>query len=541
MGIILGALGGGGAAIENAGARMQQSDLDTERATTLQKQASDLETQRQITVLQAQQILPMVRASTLASGGSMEDVTNNVVNALGKINGGQSVSQAVQGMTGGAAGSSSGSAASASTPSQGSQSSPSALNLDAISQKFNIPIESLRNDLIWNEGKGIANMINERTKPQKEVVNGVLIDKNATPTGFVDGQVFTSSNGQTIQLNKGPDGSVRVSTPQGALEAQAAQAKVAAGVKTATTPIKVYNPTTKREEFTTEANVIGVKPQPGVTGNFYGNSQDAAMAIANIKDPQDRVNAQAAFEAQMRANGGTLPPAPTAEGNPAGGVAAGPSASEAATAKGAETFATTRGKNAADYENSLNEKVRQGGELNIRLQEQLQALNQFRAGGGAETRAALAQMAQAIPGMPNSVINGLAGGSLAASQEFQKLSAQTAMESLKQAMGGSGRITQAEFKVFQANNPNISMDPNAIKKISDFTTHVFSRDLAEQQAYGAFVKSGGDPGDFPSTWAQMQTKLGYTNPALRANDPSAGVPATAQASSTGWSVRIIPR
>jgi len=48
------------------------------------------------------------------------------------------------------------------------------------------------------------------------------------------------------------------------------------------------------------------------------------------------------------------------------------------------------------------------------------------------------------------------------------LAAQTAMESLKQAMGGSGRITQAEFKVFQQNNPNIELDPRAIDKIYEF-------------------------------------------------------------------------
>jgi hypothetical protein len=46
-GIILGALGGAGAAAQEAGSTMMKSDLDTERQLAVQKQGSDLELQRQ--------------------------------------------------------------------------------------------------------------------------------------------------------------------------------------------------------------------------------------------------------------------------------------------------------------------------------------------------------------------------------------------------------------------------------------------------------------------------------------------------------------
>jgi hypothetical protein len=49
--------------------------------------------------------------------------------------------------------------------------------------------------------------------------------------------------------------------------------------------------------------------QAGSTGNFVGNPDDVIAGIASLRDPQERANAKAAFEAQMRANGGKLPPA----------------------------------------------------------------------------------------------------------------------------------------------------------------------------------------------------------------------------------------
>jgi hypothetical protein len=126
-------------------------------------------------------------------------------------------------------------------------------------------------------------------------------------------------------------------------------------------------------------------------------------------------------------------------------------------------------------------------------------------------------MAQAIPGIPQSVVNGIAGGSLASMQEFNKLAAQTAMEQLKQSMGGAGRISQYEFKVFQNNNPNLSTDPDAIRKIFEFNNKIYRRDLSEQQAFNAHINSGGNPGDFPAQWAQRLAASGVTVPDMNTN------------------------
>lgn len=176
------------------------------------------------------------------------------------------------------------------------------------------------------------------------------------------------------------------------------------------------------------------------------------------------------------------------------------------------TYATGAGKNMADYEKGLNDRVSTGSDLMMNIEESRNALQKFQAGGGTETRVGLAKAAQAI-GAPTKLVDSIAGGDLSAAQEFQKLSAQQAMENLKKAIGGSGRITQAEFKVFQQNNPNLDTDPRAIEKIYNFGTKVFQRDKSEQDAFSNYKKvPGADITQFPNYWASQLQSQGIVNP-----------------------------
>jgi hypothetical protein len=162
--------------------------------------------------------------------------------------------------------------------------------------------------------------------------------------------------------------------------------------------------------------------------------------------------------------------------------------------------------------------VTQGADLNMRLKESADALKNFQAGGGKETRAQIAQVAQGM-GMPDKVVNGIAGGDLASMQEFQKLAVTQAMESLKQTLasqsGQAGRMTQSEFQQFLKVNPNLSTDPQAIKKLYNFSNRVYQRDLAEQQTFQQYLSQGGNPAGFPAYWAQESTRRGYTNPNMQ--------------------------
>jgi hypothetical protein len=163
------------------------------------------------------------------------------------------------------------SASAASSPSAGGN---DALNISALSKKYNVPEEALRYDLAMNEGKGVAELIAKGAEPKVDIVNGVAIDKRKVQPGVVSG-LYTSADGKTVYIEPDKSGKPVVTVPGGALEAQAAQQGVAAGIKAATTPIKVYNDKTKREEFATEADVIAPN---GKTGAPASKSVDADRA-----------------------------------------------------------------------------------------------------------------------------------------------------------------------------------------------------------------------------------------------------------------------
>lgn len=194
--------------------------------------------------------------------------------------------------------------------------------------------------------------------------------------------------------------------------------------------------------------------------------------------------------------------------------------------KFASTMAEHNALNAADYEKALNSRIDEGASLNKRIQDQIQTLKQFQAGGGTETRVKLATMAQGL-GMPQSLVDQISKGSLSAAQEFKKQATLSAMASLKQALSGNGRMTQQEFQVYLDANPNLSTDPNAITHMMDFANKMYRQDMSEQQAYQTYKKLNPDDySGFPSYWSQQQQALGYT-------DPSANVAGAKGASPAG--------
>lgn len=186
--------------------------------------------------------------------------------------------------------------------------------------------------------------------------------------------------------------------------------------------------------------------------------------------------------------------------------------------KAQQEFSTEQAKNAAKYSGGLNDRVQSGTDLMARLDESRQALQQFRAGGGAESRAKVAQMAQAF-GAPDSLVSKIAGGNIASMQEFQKLAVQQAMETLKQSMatdsGQAGRMTQSEFQQFLKVNPNLDTDPRAIEKLYSFSEKIHQRNLAEQKEFTDFTSNGGDPTKWQSHWAQT---LNSQRQAAKSND-----------------------
>jgi hypothetical protein len=552
MSLLVGALGGAGDAAEKIGETNQKAFVESSLMAT----RAQLEAQKEITVQAAmlglkQQYQLNALGYPQDGGSSSAAPTGGSAAPVGLVAQARSPGDGSSGAapTQAASGQQVGQAVAAKL----ANTEPAAWDLPNIAKTYNIPLPALRNLAAAQDFKGIGDLIASRSLGHKTVVNGVVIDMDKAPEGIVDGQTFTSTDGKVVQLKKNADGSVSVTSPTGALGVQKAQEQATADVKNANALREVYDPQSKRKVYMTDAQILaraglqgsqpaaptgvpaGVPaapvgngdnlppPQPGIKGAFdftKDSPENISMAIANIPDPQERANAQTAFESQMRQSAGAPntsvagagPNAQTAPGADTGPVAAGPSAADAAQAEGDKQFRGQRAQKIAAYEDGLNNRVQQGQDLNMRLQAQVQDLKNFRAGGGTETRAHIAQAAQAL-GMPKNIVDGIAGGDLGSIQAFDKLAAQTAMEQLKQSMGGSGRITQAEFKVFSERNPNPSTDPEAIGKMFAFATHVMQRDMAEQRAYNAYLKNGGDPADFPNVWTSMAMKLGYVDPA----------------------------
>jgi hypothetical protein len=156
------------------------------------------------------------------------------------------------------------------------------------------------------------------------------------------------------------------------------------------------------------------------------------------------------------------------------------------------------------YQANLDNRVRVASDLIPRVQAAEHALDQIRGGGGAVARAAAAKNLQAIPFMPKSLIDAVAGGDLAAAQEAEKYLFQTTFAGLKQSMQDDpARVT--EFNAAEQVFPNIGTDPRATKAVLGFMTDQANRDYAEQQALVAARKAGTVN---PATWqAEYQQKL----------------------------------
>lgn len=161
-----------------------------------------------------------------------------------------------------------------------------------------------------------------------------------------------------------------------------------------------------------------------------------------------------------------------------------------------------------DYHTGLNNQV---GLINSNIQsiQRLQDLaKQAHTGWGANERTEAGQIAKAI-GMPSGVYNGIANGSLAASQQLQKYAVPNAMNTLRESLGNQSRITNMEFGAFQRANPNLETDSDAFNKIIGFTKHLMVLKQKEQTAFKVWTDAGKDPVDFPQAWTQQLIKRGF--------------------------------
>jgi hypothetical protein len=216
---------------------------------------------------------------------------------------------------------------------------PSGGGLIAQARAMGIPENVIQADIAFNHGKKLSEILDKRSTPNWQNVNGNLVDTNAQ--GFQGGMqagLSAGNDGRVTAWQPDGRGGVVVGAPTGALETFGAYNRVGAASK----PIKFFNPVTQREEWTSEATVTAparpapqqsqqpqqppqqrMPAEPGMSGNFSGDPAPIMEAITQIRDPQERANAMAAFQEQARRTQGF---------SGGGGFPAGPSASEATAA-----------------------------------------------------------------------------------------------------------------------------------------------------------------------------------------------------------------
>lgn len=186
-------------------------------------------------------------------------------------------------------------------------------------------------------------------------------------------------------------------------------------------------------------------------------------------------------------------------------------------------YSNDAAKNLAEKGKALSGQVAESQDLLKRIDESRQAMTQFKAGGGTETRTEVAKALQGLPfvTVPQSIIDKVSGGSLDAAQTFQKYAAQEALQTMRQSLasddGKGSQGNRVAMQLFIKNNPNLDTDPRAIEKIFNFQTKLHNQ-LLDQQDH--FVKYVSDPNAqkdvsaFDNSWAHSQIDKGYVKPKI---------------------------
>lgn len=172
-------------------------------------------------------------------------------------------------------------------------------------------------------------------------------------------------------------------------------------------------------------------------------------------------------------------------------------------------------KTGQDYAASLNDSANAAIQGKRTLSEMNNLLQGFEPGKGAPVLAGLGSAAVAMGVSPETVTQ-LTNVNPGDAEAFQKGTAALAGEAAKQV---TNRVTQTEFKVFLANNPNWMMTPQGIKRVMDFMGKGFDNQIEQQQQFSKWSRTTSPDRwaiDFPAAYNQQQLSrinAGQTNSA----------------------------
>lgn len=244
--------------------------------------------------------------------------------------------------------------------------------------------------------------------------------------------------------------------------------------------------------------------QPNLIPGLQGNEaalQAATTAATQSQTPHEVKDAQGRPTFTYATPPAAAGVVPTARGRDGGGGGLQTTAGAASQ----EGF----GKAGVEYANTINADAENALQGKRTLSEMGNLLQGFNPGQGAPVLSSIGAVAQAL-GVPESTVEKYTHMNVGDTQAFQKGTANLAAEAAKQM---TNKVTQQEFKVYLANNPNWMMTSSGIKRAMDFMGRGFDQTLDKQQLFQQFTADPKrDPGrysvDFPAYYnAQTRQKI----------------------------------
>jgi hypothetical protein len=176
-------------------------------------------------------------------------------------------------------------------------------------------------------------------------------------------------------------------------------------------------------------------------------------------------------------------------------------------------YLAARGTDMADYQKSLDDRVKMGQQIMQTVQPAWEAIQDLKKSGqspgGLQTaRMAIAQLAQGLGAAPD-VVDKIS--KLGDTQEFSKLMVNTTMSQISQQLPSMSKMAVSEYNSFTKNNPNLDTDPRAIEKIFNFWSGVQNTNRTEQTEMNAYLDKGGDISKWPAKWQEIAEKKGLVS------------------------------
>lgn len=157
--------------------------------------------------------------------------------------------------------------------------------LASLSEQYRVPLPALQYDLVFNGGKGIAEMVAKRGTPDMQVVNGYAYDKNQVKPGFLPALNTSQDGKSTLTLPDPATGIPSVMPTPGAVGAFSAFQDAQGRAQANWTPETVLGANGERV-IRPRSAVLGGQPtqgpsysSPGLAGGSTASAATEQIAV----------------------------------------------------------------------------------------------------------------------------------------------------------------------------------------------------------------------------------------------------------------------